>query len=44
VLEVTGDEIEPVRREILQRFGYRARFTHFPILGLCRACQERDAA
>jgi len=44
VLEVTGDEIEPVRREILRRFGYRARFTHFPILGLCRGCQERDAA
>ena len=37
--------VEPERldaaRELIQReLGYRPRFTHFPIVGVCDACQE----
>ncbi len=35
-------ELDPLRREILERFGYQARFTHFPILGLCAQCAAED--
>ena len=28
---------------IRQRFGYEARFTHFPILGLCESCSAELA-
>ncbi len=31
-------ELDPVRAEIRGRFGYEARFTHFPITGICPAC------
>ena len=31
-------ELDPVRAKVLERFGYRAKFTHFPIVGLCPAC------
>ena len=31
-------ELDPVRAEIRERFGYVARFTHFPITGTCPAC------
>jgi Fur family transcriptional regulator, ferric uptake regulator len=31
--------MEPVRSEIRKRFGYDARFSHFPILGVCRDCE-----
>ncbi len=31
-------ELDPVRRQIRRSFGYRARFDHFPIIGLCAAC------
>ena len=37
-------ELEPVRSQIQKRFGYRARFGHFPIVGLCAACDGADAA
>ena len=31
-------ELDAVRELIERRFGYRARFTHFPIVGLCASC------
>lgn len=31
-------ELDPVRRQIRRRFGYEARFGHFPIVGLCASC------
>ncbi len=31
-------ELEPTRRQIRKRFGYVARFDHFPIIGLCPDC------
>ena len=38
---VTGVEpgaLEPVREHVRESFGFEARFTHFPIHGVCRAC------
>lgn len=36
-------ELEPLRRSIRNRFGYQARFRHFPITGLCESCAKRQA-
>ncbi len=46
VLTLTTDQLDPVRDRVQELFGYRARFTHFPIVGLCPACaeQQRSAA
>ena len=32
------EQLDGVRDQIRERFGYEARFTHFPIVGICRAC------
>jgi hypothetical protein len=32
-----------VRDQIRRDFGYEARFTHFPIAGLCPDCAAEDA-
>lgn len=40
---LTDRELEPLRRSIRTRFGYEARFRHFPITGLCETCAERFA-
>src|SRR5437879_148050 len=37
---VAPEELDAVRRLVEARFGYRASFTHFPIVGLCRSCAE----
>jgi len=39
VTAVARESLDPVRDEIEARFGYRARFTHFPIVGLCPDCK-----
>jgi Fur family transcriptional regulator, ferric uptake regulator len=45
---VGPEELNAVRELIERRFGYRASFTHFPIVGLCSSCvaavraQSRD--
>jgi Fur family ferric uptake transcriptional regulator len=33
-------QLDRVRREISEAFGYEARFTHFPIHGFCGDCRE----
>lgn len=38
VTSVEPGKLDAIRRSIRRRFGYEARFTHFPILGLCRSC------
>jgi Fur family ferric uptake transcriptional regulator len=35
---VSPEELEEVRALVQRRFGHRARFTHFPIVGLCADC------
>ena len=37
-LAVEPSELDPVRDDIRRRFGYEARFGHFPIAGLCPRC------
>ncbi|HEX4466878.1 MAG TPA: transcriptional repressor [Solirubrobacteraceae bacterium] len=37
-------ELDPVRRRIRERYGYEARFSHFPIVGLCSKCAGSDEA
>jgi Fur family ferric uptake transcriptional regulator len=36
-------ELDPVRDQVRDRFGYEARFTHFPIVGVCPACAHGPA-
>jgi Fur family transcriptional regulator, ferric uptake regulator len=35
-------ELDEVRELIRERFGYRARFTHFPIVGVCEHCRDAN--
>ena len=37
-------ELDSVRAAIEKRFGYRASFGHFPIVGLCAECRRRTGA
>ena len=43
VTSVEPRKLDSIRRSIRQRFGYEARFTHFPILGLCESCSAELA-
>lgn len=43
VMSVEPARLDAVRDEIRKRFGYEARFTHFPITGLCPDCAVRAA-
>jgi Fur family transcriptional regulator, ferric uptake regulator len=40
VRALAPEELDPVRSELQERFGYRARFTHFPIVGTCPECSS----
>jgi Fur family transcriptional regulator, ferric uptake regulator len=44
VRQVDPAELDAVREEVRTRFGYRASFTHFPIVGLCPRCRTRHGA
>ena len=35
---VTPARLDEVRDLVERTFGYRARFSHFPIVGLCKKC------
>ena len=36
--ELDSSQLDDVRGEVRERFGYEVRFTHFPIVGLCDEC------
>lgn len=38
VKALAPQELDPIRRRIRDRHGYEARFSHFPIVGLCEGC------
>lgn len=38
VRAVDSTELDDVRAEIRERFGFHTRFSHFPIVGLCPDC------
>jgi Fur family transcriptional regulator, ferric uptake regulator len=44
VMAVDPEQLEDVRELIRSRFGYEARFTHFPIAGLCPDCANDEHA
>lgn len=44
VRSVEPAELDPVRDALERRFGYRARFGHFPIVGLCSECTVAEGA
>jgi Fur family ferric uptake transcriptional regulator len=44
VIEVGDTMLEPLRAELLNRFGFHARTEHFAIFGLCAACAQKQAA
>ena len=39
-LAVAPEQFDGVRELIERAFGYRANFTHFPVVGLCPRCDE----
>jgi Fur family ferric uptake transcriptional regulator len=43
VIAVEPEKLDPVRDRIRRDFGYEARFTHFPIAGLCPDCAAEGA-
>lgn len=43
VVSLDPGELDPIRAEVRERFGYEARFGHFPIVGLCPDCAAREA-
>jgi Fur family transcriptional regulator, ferric uptake regulator len=42
VTAVDPSLLDPVRDQIRKAFGYRARFSHFPIIGLCARCADQE--
>ena len=42
IMTVPATDLDDIRARILDAFGYRARFTHFPITGLCPRCAARE--
>lgn len=43
VVAVEPERLDAVRDRIRRDFGYEARFTHFPIAGLCPDCSAEGA-
>jgi Fur family ferric uptake transcriptional regulator len=43
LLAVDPHELDDVRAQVQERFGFTARFTHFPIAGLCPDCTREVA-
>ncbi|HEY2602365.1 MAG TPA: Fur family transcriptional regulator [Thermoleophilaceae bacterium] len=35
---IESERLDPLRKRIKKEFGYEARFSHFPIVGLCASC------
>ena len=42
VQPVAPQELDGVRQRIREQFGYDARFTHFPVVGVCPECRRAD--
>jgi Fur family ferric uptake transcriptional regulator len=42
VRAVRPEELDSVRTSVRRRFGFEARFTHYAIVGACRACSARE--
>ncbi|MGH2793689.1 MAG: Fur family transcriptional regulator [Actinomycetota bacterium] len=42
--EVGEAQTGPFAKELERRYGFRANFTHFAVLGECRSCAKKGAA
>ena len=42
VRTVAKAELDGIRSQVLDRFGFEARFTHFPLVGLCPDCIDES--
>jgi Fur family transcriptional regulator, ferric uptake regulator len=42
VAALRPERLDPIREQLRELAGYRARFTHFAIVGVCRRCAEED--
>jgi Fe2+ or Zn2+ uptake regulation protein len=40
--DVDSSELDGLREDVQERFGYEVGFTHFPMVGLCPRCAARD--
>lgn len=40
IIEADSDLLEPLRRELAQRYQFFARLSHLSIFGLCASCQK----
>lgn len=38
---IDADQLDGIRDDIETTFGYRTRFDHFPLVGLCAACSRQ---
>jgi len=41
VTALSPERLDSVREQIKREFGYTARFTHFPIVGVCDQCAKK---
>lgn len=44
VRPLSGAELEPIRSQFREQFGYETRFTHFPIVGRCAKCSQSPSS
>jgi len=42
VTPLDPEQLDPIRDSLRESFGYEVRFTHFPLVGLCRDCAGED--
>jgi Fur family ferric uptake transcriptional regulator len=42
VTPLEPERLDPIREQLRASFGYEVRFTHFPLVGLCRDCAGED--
>jgi Fur family ferric uptake transcriptional regulator len=42
VTQLEPEQLDPIRDQLRESFGYEVRFTHFPLVGLCRECANAD--
>lgn len=42
VTSVDPSQLDPVRDVVRELFGHHARFSHFPLVGLCAACAAAE--
>jgi Fur family ferric uptake transcriptional regulator len=42
IQEVARSDLDALRKDVHERFGYEVGFTHFPMVGVCPSCAAKD--